>query len=112
MQKSHPNRAGIRATGIRRSNDAVSQTGFAVTRTPQPPLKPLPDFSSMSDAEIAQTSVRLLREATVEVFHRMGAADWLYELARSDPKNFLKMLQRLPVCRAYQMGVVSLSTWG
>lgn len=55
----------------------------------------LPDFSSMSDAEIAQTSVRLLREATVEVFHRIGAADWLYQLARTNPKEFLKMLQRL-----------------
>lgn len=58
-------------------------------------LQPLPDFSTMSDAEIAQTSVRLLREATIEVFHRMGAGDWLYQLARSNPKDFLKMLQRL-----------------
>lgn len=58
-------------------------------------LPALPDMSDMSDAEIAQTAVRLLREATVEVFHRLGAGDWLYQLARTDPKNFLKMLQRL-----------------
>lgn len=55
----------------------------------------LPDMSAMTDAEIAQTAVRLLRQATIEVFHKMGGQDWLYQLARSDPKSFLKMLQRL-----------------
>ena len=55
----------------------------------------LPDMSSMTDAEIASTAVRLLREATIDVFQRIGGADWLYQLARTDPKNFLKMLQRL-----------------
>lgn len=62
---------------------------------PAEPTDPLPDMSAMTDAEIAQTAVRLLREATIEVFHKLGAGDWLYDLARTDPKNFLKMLQRL-----------------
>lgn len=52
-------------------------------------------MASMSDAEIAQTTVRLLREATVEVFHRLGGTAWLYDLARSNPKEYLKVLQRL-----------------
>ena len=67
----------------------------AVPELPAAPVIPLPDMSKMTDAEIAQTSVRLLREATVEVFHRIGASNWLYELARNNPKEFLKMLQRL-----------------
>ncbi len=68
---------------------------------PAPPPEPLneipdmPDFAGMSDAEIAQASVRLLRQSTIEVFHKMGASTWLFDLAREDPKTFLRMLQRL-----------------
>lgn len=71
-----------------------------VTRVEPPPPAPdaqpaLPDMSHMTDSEIAATAVRVLRVATMEVFGRLGSSEWLYDLARSDPKNFLKMLQRL-----------------
>jgi len=64
-------------------------------RPEQPPSTPLPDLATLTDQEIAATGVRLLREATIEVFHRVGAAEWLHGLACNNPKEFLKMLQRL-----------------
>jgi hypothetical protein len=55
----------------------------------------MPDLSGMTDAEISATATRILRTATIEVFQRVGAQDWLHDLARTDPKNFLRLLQRL-----------------
>lgn len=78
----------------------IADTGKPKPYQP-PPEEPaddqivLPDLSGASNQRIAEESARVLRLSAMKVFERLGAEDWLYDLARTHPKEFLKTLQRL-----------------
>jgi hypothetical protein len=55
----------------------------------------LPDLRDASNQRIAEESARVLRLAAMKVFERLGHENWLFDLARNSPKEFLKLLQRL-----------------
>ena len=52
-------------------------------------------LAGLTDTEISALSIRVLRSAAIKVFDKLGKEKWLYDLARSDPNAYLKILQRL-----------------